>query len=507
MIFGFYLRSIYQTTKKKEGIIMKKIFTATIASIAISVLLATSAFALKMTNVQATVQAQISPFSHNIVFTDFYNYATEYPVLLYKNVSYIPLTSSMCNELYLSCAFTPEDGLYVARGGGRGLIGTERTQVLGAVDYINPADGNVTAVIPEYPVYINGRKYEDAEYPALNFRGITYIPLTYDIVRNEFDFEFEFDNEKKHLTLHGNSWYSVPFFSESGNGYLEINDGRSVYSEYVDEYGNTGYRHEYDYTEYYKLYTDNDTVTKMPDEYKPAKKEKAPEKEPDPRFTVRDGYAYFEDTELLKLPSYGYDYKSYASAEIYDYDDTSFIIVHTWASLALPRGTTSRYHAFVKDERGITKLDFSGRYSGFFKGENNDWYITSRSEEAYGYGNYFSDIYRYTRENGLERLSDRYENLNSLEYIGRKDGKIYIFGALRGGNREIAYTGESLDPLHSGYYIINEDLSLTKLSPYMGSRAQVTLAESGDLYLITGYSSKSHRLINLNTGRIIKTFY
>ena len=485
------------------------IISTTVAGIAASVLLATTVSAVSFADMPNKVQAQISPFSHNIVFTDFYNYATEYPILLYKNVSYIPLTSSMCKELYLSCAFTPEDGLYVARGGGgTSTIGSERTQVLGAVDYTNPADGNVIAVIPEYSVYINGRKYEDAEYPALNFRCITYIPLTYDIVRNEFDFEFEFDNEKKHLTLYGNSWYSTPYFSHSADGYLEITDNRSVYSEYLDEYGNTGYRHEYDYTEYYRLYTDNDTVTKMPAEYKSAKKEKAPEKEQDPRFTIKDDYVWFEDTQLVKLPHLsgnGWSYEGNASAEIYDYDDTTFIVVTTWTNIALPRGTTRQHHIFVKDSDGIKKLDWTDVFTKLIYDGNGAWYLCSSSGNTM-YGNPFAEIYRYTKENGLERLSDRYENINSLEYIGTYNGKMYVFAALREGNRDVGYSGESLNPIYSGYYEIDENLNLRKIGNFMGTRANVTLAENGNLYLITGYSSLSNRLINLNTGEIIKIF-
>ncbi len=450
------------------------------------------------------VTADISPFSHNIVFTDFYNYAVEYPVLLYRNVSYIPLTSSMCNELYLSVAFTPEDGLYVARGGGRGNIGTERNRVLGSINYTNPANGKVEALIPDYPVFINGREYDskDAEYPMLNFRGITYLPLTYDIITKEFDFDFSFDNEKKHLTLHGNSWYSSPSFIACTDEYLEIEDYKSVYSESVDENGFTVYHHEYDYSDYYRISLADDAITKMPSDYKPDRPDGTVKKENDPRFAVRDGYAYFLDTPLVKLPDYGKDYVSDASAKIYDYDDISFIVVNTWSSVPLPRGTTSRHYIFVTDGDVITKLDWNYTFNGILYNGKDIWYFISNSGEQ-GYGNSFADIYAYTVEKGLERVSDRYENINSLEYIGEKDGKMYVFAALREGNRDIAYSGESLNPIYSGYYVIDEDLTITKISPYMGSRTTVLLAENGNLYAITNYSSQNHRIINLNTGRII----
>lgn len=477
---------------------MKKILTGIISAAVMTIALVTSANA-------AEEKAEISPFEHNIVFTDFYNYATEYPVLLYKNVSYIPMTSSMCNELYLSIAFTPEDGLYIARGGGREHIGTERTQVLGAVDYINPSDGKVTVAIPEYPVYINGRKYDNTEYPALNFRGVTYLPLTWDIVKNEFDFDFEFDGKK--LTLHGNSWYSLPYVVENNEDYMDIADHKSVYSERVNANGTVSYHHEYDYTDYYRLYTADDKLERLSADYDPPKKEKAPETEPDPRFTIKDDYACFEDTQLVKLPHWigdSWNYEGNASAEIYDYDDTTFIVVTTWTSIALPRGTTRKHHVFVKNGDEITDLDWTGTFTEILYDGKDAWYLCSGSGETM-YGNEFAEIYRYTKENGLERLSDRYENINSLEYIGTHNGKMYVFAALRYGYRDIAYSGEALDPMYSGYYIINEDLSLSKLSSYMGDRTQATLAKNGDLYVMTGYS-QNNRLINLMTGEIIHTF-
>lgn len=486
-------------TKGKKVLKMKKILAKLFAFVVL---------ALAMTpyvSAAQSINAEISPFTHKLVYTDFYNFATEYPVLLYKNITYIPMTSSMCNELYLSIAFTSEDGLYIARGGGRGNIG-ERAQVLGSIDYKNTADGRVTAVIPDYPVYINGRKYENAEYPCLNFRDITYLPLTYDIAVNEFDFDFAFDGDKKHIELAGNSWYSAPNFLSSNEEYIEIKDSRSVYSESTDENGYIKYTHEYDYDVYYRLNLKNDRVEMLPDGYVPPKHESTVSaKEPDPRFTVKDGYAYFEDIQLVKIPpsisGTGYHYSGYANAEIHDFGDASIIVVTTGVNIALPRGTTRKHHIFVKDENGIIKLDFNGRFSELFRGENGDLYIVSSSEES-SYGNYFSEIYRYTKENGLERLSDRYENLNSLEYIGRRDGKIYVFGALRDGNREIAYSGESLNPMYSGYYVIDENLNITKISSFIGTRANVILAENGCLYAITN-TSRNNKLVNLTTGEIL----
>ncbi len=454
-----------------------------------------------------TVNATISPFEQNIVYTDFYNYAVEYPVLLYDEILYIPLTSSMCNELYLSIAFTPEDGLYIARGGGRGVIGQERQQALGAIEYSNPADGRVNAVVPEYPVYINGRRYDNAaaEYPFLNFRDITYLPLTYDIIHNEFDFEFEFDGTK--LTLAGNSWYGAPYVTESNEEYIEFKEHKSVYSESLNEYGDIHYSLQYSYNEYHRLNLSDDTIIKMPEDYKPTEKPNVSEKEKDPRFTVKDNYAYFEDARLVQIPNWsgsGLNYKGYASADIYDYDGTSFIVVTTGVGIALPRGTTREYHIFVKDENGITELDWTYVFTDIIYDGNGAWYLCSSSGNQ-SYGNYFAEIYRYTKENGLERLSDRYENINSLEYIGTHNGKMYVFAALRDGDRDGAYSGESLNPMHSGYYVIDENLELTKISSYMGDRADAFLAENGNLYVITCYSS-NNRLINLNTGEIIYTF-
>jgi hypothetical protein len=92
----------------------------------------------------------------------------QYPMIVYNDISYFPLTWNWCRELGLVSSYTNEDGLYIAN------YARESQNTLDDGSY-QAAGTQYTAVIPTYPVYINGQQINNnqEEYPLLNFRNIT----------------------------------------------------------------------------------------------------------------------------------------------------------------------------------------------------------------------------------------------------------------------------------------------------------------------------------------------
>jgi hypothetical protein len=124
-----------------------------------------------------------------------------YPPVVYGNITYFPLTARWCEELGLVSAHTDEDGLYIAN---------EITQSQGDApldDGGRQAAGSAhTASIPDYPIYVNGRRIDNGKeaYPLLRFRGVPYFPLTWRFVTEEFGWDQAWSDKSGYkLSIYG----------------------------------------------------------------------------------------------------------------------------------------------------------------------------------------------------------------------------------------------------------------------------------------------------------------
>ena len=109
----------------------------------------------------------------------------QYPLLVYKGMTYFPLTYDDSRFLGLETGWTEEAGLTV-----------ERTNV--SAVYKEALTGSnsrsLKARTVDFPVTVNGEKAQaDGTYPFLSFRGVTYIPLTWHYCTELFGWEQHFD--------------------------------------------------------------------------------------------------------------------------------------------------------------------------------------------------------------------------------------------------------------------------------------------------------------------------
>jgi len=128
------------------------------------------------------------PFVINGTNIDFKN--SEYPVISYNDVTYFPMTWHYCRMLGVTTEWTHETGLRVKKANATAEpIEYEKAD--------NTSEWNLYAVLPEYDIFVNGKKIENEneEYPLLNFRNVTYFPLTWDFIINEFGWNYTFDSE------------------------------------------------------------------------------------------------------------------------------------------------------------------------------------------------------------------------------------------------------------------------------------------------------------------------
>ncbi len=126
------------------------------------------------------------PFVINGTNIDFKN--SLYPVISYNDITYFPMTWHYCRMLGVTTDWNDETGLRVEKANATAE----------PIEYQRADNAReLYAVLPKYDIFVNGKKIENdsEEYPLLNFRNVTYFPLTWDFIINEFGWNYTFDSE------------------------------------------------------------------------------------------------------------------------------------------------------------------------------------------------------------------------------------------------------------------------------------------------------------------------
>lgn len=114
-----------------------------------------------------------------------------YPLLVYKDITYFPMTHYDCKLLGLSMTWTEENGLSIEKNDAslseyiRDIQFTKNSKVQ-------------QAQIVEGPITVNGQKIDNSKepYPVLSFRDTIYFPLTWHFAVEEFGWDYKFDKAK-----------------------------------------------------------------------------------------------------------------------------------------------------------------------------------------------------------------------------------------------------------------------------------------------------------------------
>lgn len=105
----------------------------------------------------------------------------KYPLLTYKDITYIPMTWSISQVTALQLNWSMENGLSVNLGVPLGVKPELETREAFRYD-------RYSAHVVEFPVSVNQETVNNTEqqYPLLEFQDITYFPLTWDYAVNKF---------------------------------------------------------------------------------------------------------------------------------------------------------------------------------------------------------------------------------------------------------------------------------------------------------------------------------
>lgn len=162
---------------------MKKIF-AIISAVLVLLMVACPAQAA------SGVSVTIPSFSVELNGETYQNRSARYPLLVYRDVTYFPMTYNLTRKLGLITGWDSAKGLYIVQH-------TEECTGKDAMDGKNRIGYRYKAEIPDYPIYVNGQRLVNKKeaYPVLNFRGVTYFPLSWRFAHDEFGWNISWDKK------------------------------------------------------------------------------------------------------------------------------------------------------------------------------------------------------------------------------------------------------------------------------------------------------------------------
>lgn len=457
------------------------------------------------------VKVKIAPFYTQIENVSVDNRYVQFPLITYKDITYFPMTHDLCAMLGLSTGFDSEKGLYITK---HYYDMAERTPDLFGGSATNYYNTEYPAVIPSYPVYLNGIKIDNTkeEYPLINFRDITYFPMTWRFAYEELNFNIDFSLEDYSFILTKNSTPSMAYLYKADENSLYLEDKIDVYEERPNEYGGMSYHLLYSYWDFYQVNLETQMVSKSESESNGKKVEyngfRIGTMETNVfELSAKEDGIYLDEALVMECNTE--NISDIQASEYKTGDNSSLIYLVVYKGQIVP--PYAHHNEYIIERVGdkFTRLDWDvkNNFSGVYSDDNGGFYVCSSGYSPNNMGrwsNPFSDVYYYKQGSGkLVSYAEKYSDIiNSAEVIGKAGGKLYVKAIWYGATKDtIGSMGFNIAPVNSGFYEINLDSGeMTKLYPYIDG--ETFIAPNGDVYCNAGYA-RNQRLINVTTGTII----
>lgn len=129
----------------------------------------------------------------------------EYPMVVYKNMTYIPLTYYNCILLGLEVQFD------------KNILSVEKRDSGKPTEYLRDQSSEkntkniINMEVSPFIVNIQDNNYNDEEYPALFYKNIVYLPLTWKVVYDYMKWDY-FYGKKYSDSITGIELYTDSFY-------------------------------------------------------------------------------------------------------------------------------------------------------------------------------------------------------------------------------------------------------------------------------------------------------
>ena len=202
---------------------VKKVFKKSVVMVFVVMLFA-ALFACPVFGASVQVTATIPSFLIKLNELKYDNNDYErYPLLVYRDITYFPMTFYQSNLLNLNTSWTDEDGLVITKGNP-----TTPKEFKYEEPVATRNSRTQTAMIIDSKVTVNGKVIDNRNepYPLLNFRGITYFPLTWRFAVEEFGWQYSYDDTIG-LIIGADNY----FYTANGDSYADAERALSVDNE------------------------------------------------------------------------------------------------------------------------------------------------------------------------------------------------------------------------------------------------------------------------------------
>lgn len=131
------------------------------------------------------IDVKIVEFDVHVNETKILTEESQYPALIYNNITYFPMTSDYLSGLGLSLSFSSEEGLRISKSS---VVGDLQQNFLGQNNTLGMSD---KANLAQFAIRINGQEIDNSKeiYPIILYKDVTYFPMTWRFVVDEFGLE------------------------------------------------------------------------------------------------------------------------------------------------------------------------------------------------------------------------------------------------------------------------------------------------------------------------------
>jgi hypothetical protein len=180
-----------------------------------------------------SVRVTLPDFEVNLNGHKVENQFREYPLLVYRDITYFPMTWYDTRLLGLEANWSPDEGLNI-----------KQNQVTSSYVPYNSDHRNAATYAAEVPastVTINGKEIDNTKekYPLLSFRDVTYFPMTWRFAHDDFGWDYNWDNTSGlSITSHNPHMQTVDLPAYAGKNDVALFKG---YYYFVETTGTTNH--------------------------------------------------------------------------------------------------------------------------------------------------------------------------------------------------------------------------------------------------------------------------
>jgi hypothetical protein len=182
VIFTYFNLEVFKVKKFKHLVVI---------AIMGSLLLSSSVDTVKVNASSSLINVMLPTFPVVVNYQRISNLDEKFPLLVYKDITYFPMTWNYAQALGLRVSWSNQSGFSVSKDN------IKPSAIKPDPGFVNSLKSNYVATIPDFDIRVNGVLIDNSRepYPLFVFRDVTYFPMTWRFAQDEFDLSSSYNSE------------------------------------------------------------------------------------------------------------------------------------------------------------------------------------------------------------------------------------------------------------------------------------------------------------------------